>query len=313
MTEHVPTDAELKRPAASRLAVLGQPISHSKSPVIHTAAYAALDLSWEYEAIECGEQGLEALLASRGAEWRGFSLTMPLKEEARRIASVVDPVAEESGVVNTLLRLTSDTSGVSQWAGFNTDVAGLAAAISNAGLDATHTVVIGSGATAISAVLAARKLGAAKVTLLARNAEALSDLVTRFDGTSQQGSDTVLEVQAATFAGLAQEVGADGSPSQDVFAGSTLVISTLPGPASAALSLPVGAERTPLFDVAYDPWPSPLATRWRLAGGEAHAGLDMLIEQALVQIRIFVNGDPGAVLDDEDALRSVMRSASVER
>lgn len=307
-TDHVPTDAELKRPAASRLAVLGQPISHSKSPAIHTAAYALLDLAWQYEAIECGTEALEALLAGRGPEWRGLSLTMPLKEEARRIATVVDPVAAESGVVNTLLRLTSDTSGEPQWAGFNTDVAGLAAAIANARLDARNTIVIGSGATAVSAVLAARRLGAATVTLLGRNTEALADLVARFDGTTEPGGAAQLSVSASTFAGAAE-----GDSVDDVFARSTLVISTLPGPAAATIVLPDGAERTPLFDVAYDPWPSPLATRWGAAGGEVHAGIDMLIEQALVQIRIFVNGDPGVVLDDEDALRSVMRSASVER
>lgn len=307
-TEHVPTDAEIQRPAASRLAVLGQPISHSKSPAIHSAAYATLDLPWGYEAIECGAEGLEELLASRSEEWRGFSLTMPLKEEARRLATVVDPVAEESGVVNTLLRLASGTAGHPQWAGFNTDVAGLAAAIAHAGLDATNTVVIGSGATAVSAVLAARRLGAARVNLLARNAEALAALVDRFDGSSEPRSSRKLNVVAYTLAGTAVD-----QPISEVFDGSTLVISTLPGPVGAALTLPDGAEHTPLFDVAYDPWPSPLATRWCAAGGEAHAGLDMLIEQALVQIRIFVNGDPGAALDDEDALRSVMRSASVER
>lgn len=294
-----PTDAELRRPVASQLAVLGQPIAHSKSPLIHTAAYAELELDWLYGKIECGESDLAEFLSTREGEWRGFSLTMPLKEEARRIASVVDPVAEESGVVNTLLRLTSGAQGAPLWAGFNTDVAGLAAAIDRAGLDATHALVLGSGATAVSAVLSARSLGARSVTVRARNAEAVADLVTRFDGTREPQSDHAVTVTAAS-----EEHAVDGV---------TLVISTLPGPVGESLELPRGIEQVPLFDVAYDPWPSPLAARWESAGGEAHAGLDMLIEQALVQIRIFVNGDPSAQLDDEDTLRSVMRSASVER
>ncbi|MFC5338338.1 shikimate dehydrogenase family protein [Leucobacter denitrificans] len=287
MTERGLSDEELRRPAPAQLAVLGQPISHSKSPVIHRAAYSALDLPWEYEAIECGESHLADFLSSRGPEWRGFSLTMPLKDEARRLAAVVDPVAEESGVVNTLLRLT-DRAGKPQWAGFNTDVAGLAAAIRRAGLDATHTVVLGAGATATSAVLAARDLGAQSVTVSARRTEAADAVVQRFPD-------------------LAQAMPLGSIPDD----GSTLVISTLPGPAGASVQLPAELFSVPLFDVAYDPWPSPLAQRWREAGGEAYAGLEMLVEQALVQIRIFVQGDPNTALENEQAVLDEMRAVSV--
>src|SRR5690606_15262232 len=100
-----------------------------------------------------------------------------------RLSTVLDPVAEESGVVNTLLRVTGRGSKPA-WAGFNTDVAGLAAAIEEAGLDASSTIVLGAGATAVSAVLAARSLGARSATILARRPEAARALAERFDGTS---------------------------------------------------------------------------------------------------------------------------------
>ena len=295
MSQDHPTDAELRVPGAARLGVLGKPIAHSKSPAIHAAAYGVLGLPWSYDRAELDAPELEGHLAGLGADWRGLSLTMPLKEEAARLARVIDPVAAESGVVNTLLRLTDDASGRPQWAGFNTDVAGLARAIERAGLDASATVVLGAGATAVSAVLAARtlgaeSLGAQRLVIAARRPEAAAELAARFG----EG------VSAMTLG---------DSPDFDP----TLVISTLPGPASETVVLPEAFLRVPLFDVAYDPWPSPLAARWRVAGGVAHAGLDMLVEQALVQIRIFVNGDPDTPLTDEESVLAAMRAASVER
>lgn len=290
------------RATAQRLAVLGSPIEHSRSPQIHRAAYAALGLDWSYTRVRCGAAGLEAFLRGRGPEWRGFSVTMPLKEEAHRIATVLDPVATESGVVNTLFRIVAPGDAAPRWAGYNTDVPGLAAAISRAGLDARRTIVLGSGATAVSALLAARRLGAEGVTILARNTAAIADLVARFDGTSEPMGAAVRVSGAALGTG-------DGTAVAGA-ADATLVISALPGPVGRGVALPAGVERAPLFDVAYDPWPSPLAERWRAAGGVAHPGLDMLVEQALVQARIFVAGEPSLPLPDEAALLGVMHGAA---
>lgn len=265
------------------------------------AAYRALKLDWHYSAVRCAEAGLSAFLAGRGEDWRGFSVTMPLKSEAHRLASTLDPVATESGVVNTLRRLDDG-----RWFGANTDVPGLASAISGAGLDVRRTVVLGSGATAVSAILAVRGLGAEHVTLLARNAAAGQALVARFAGTQvvgteQQALDLVYGGAGAGSPIDAVELTGPNAP--------TLVISTLPGPATAAIEIPASLAVVPLFDVAYDPWPSPLATRWRAAGGVAHAGTEMLVEQALVQVRIFTHGDPALPLENEDAVRRAMRRA----
>lgn len=278
-----------------RLAVLGSPIAHSKSPAVHTAAYAELGLDWAYDRTELQAEELEEYLASRDAAWRGFSLTMPLKEAAHRLAAVLDPVAAESGVVNTLLRIASGVDGAPRWAGFNTDVPGLAAAIGAAGLDPARTVVLGAGATAVSALLAARRLGARSVTIAARRPAAAELLVERFDGTEEPGGSP-LRVLAR---GLTAPLPAD----------TTLVVSTLPGPAGGDLPLTAGMGGAPLFDVAYDPWPSPLAERWREAGGAAHPGTDMLVEQALLQVRIFRGGDPGIPLPEEPTVLAAMRAA----
>ena len=276
-----------------RLAVLGSPIEHSRSPRIHAAAYRVLGLDWRYSSVRCGEAGLAGFLAGRDADWLGFSVTMPLKNEAHRIASELDPVAAESGVVNTLRRREDG------WFGANTDVPGLAAAIAGAGLDARRTVVLGSGATAVSAILAVRGLSAERVTILARNAAAGRALAARFSGTRAAPHARPMDVD---YGGA----GVDGSVGPE---GPTLVVSALPGPAAAQVQLPAGVIDAPLFDVAYDPWPSPLATRWRTRGSEAHAGTEMLVEQAIVQVRIFTHGDPARSLDEEAAVGRAMRRA----
>lgn len=283
-----------------QLAVLGLPIEHSKSPLIHSAAYAELGFEWSYSAIPCDVDDLAAFLASCGPDWAGLSLTMPLKEEAHRLAAVLDPVAQESRVANTLLRLSGDAG----WAGFNTDVAGLAAALLDAELDASHTIVIGSGATAVSAILAARRNGAERVSLLARNPDVAASLIARFVGTSEPGSAVPLHMDTLTPAALRADPAAGGLTSTG-----TLVVSTLPGPASQSLEVPDALTTIPLFDVAYDPWPSPLAARWRASGGRAVSGLGMLIAQALIQIRIFQHGNPDTTLPNEGAVLAVMRRA----
>lgn len=297
---------ELRLPAQARLAVLGKPIAHSRSPRIHAAAYAELGVDWTYGAIECSALELEALLVGitggAGASqnehvpWRGLSLTMPLKEEAHRIAAVVDPVARESGVVNTLLHLSNDS-----WAGYNTDVGGLAAALEGAALDPSDTVILGAGATAVSALLAARSLGSRRVTLVARRVEAAEAVAERFGGASGTRRSVQPEIRVI---GLTDPSLAERAPSP------SLVISTLPGAAAQGLILPSRWVSTPLFDVAYDPWPSPLAERWRNEGGQAHSGLEMLVQQAMLQVRIFVNGDPGLPLEREVGLLAAMRRAA---
>ena len=282
-----------------QLAVLGSPIAHSRSPQIHAAAYRALGLDWAYGRHEIVAAELAGFLAGLGDDWLGLSLTMPLKGEACRLAASLDRVAERSGVVNTLRRDTA----TGMWHGWNTDVRGLERAIrdlrSRQGrADPPRRVtVLGAGATAVSALLAAERLGAEHIELLARRPERAEALLARIPqpGLSRSAGD----------------LGRLATPGRDETR--DLVISTLPGTAGAELSVAASLrERSPLFDVAYDPWPSALARGWSEAGGVAGSGVDMLVWQALAQIRIFVFGDPERALPDEDAVLGAMRAAGME-
>lgn len=276
-----------------RLAVLGWPIEHSRSPQLHLAAYAALGLDWGYERIRVEEDGLEGLLERSGRSWRGFSVTMPLKRRALELAEDVDRLAELTGSVNTLLRAGADsgTGSGAGWRGFNTDVAGLVAAIGETERPRPRSVLIlGGGATATSAVVAAAELGARDVHVAVRTparAAELLPLAASVGLTATIGTLDALEGRAAD-----------------------LVIATLPGGAVIDHDIPAALrEAALLFDVAYDPWPSALAHHWMAAGGQAVSGIGMLLHQALVQVRIFVNGDPLAPLPDEGAVLAAMRTA----
>ncbi len=301
--ENTVTDPRIQIPSVAQLAVLGSPIAHSQSPVIHAAAYGVLGLDWNYGRRELVAADLAEFLSSCDENWRGLSLTMPLKEEAHRLAEVLDPVAEESGVVNTMLRVTG-VAGSAAWAGFNTDVGGLAAAIARQGFRADRTIVLGAGATAVSAVLAARRLGAREVTVCARRSEAAVALAERFDGSSEPGG-APLRVSAAA---LSAAESAQWESERAALSGSTLIISTLPSGSVDWSNVPaVGLAAT--FDVSYHPWPSELAKLTSAAGMPVAPGSDMLVEQAVLQIRVFVNGDPGFPLADEAAVLTAMRDA----
>ena len=116
-----------------RAAVLGSPVNHSLSPVLHGAAYQALDLhGWQYDKIECDEPGLPRLVDGMGPEWAGLSLTMPLKRVALIVADEVSPLAEAVGAANTLVFPPAGPAGGRQ--AHNTDVAGMVSALREAGL-----------------------------------------------------------------------------------------------------------------------------------------------------------------------------------
>ncbi len=263
---------------ARRLAVLGAPIAHSKSPQLHAAAYRVLGLDWEYGRAEVHEDGLAAFLGALGPEWRGLSLTMPLKRTVTRLVPEGDDIVARLGLANTVLLEERPAS-------FNTDVPAIVTVLGAVDPDAP-AFVLGGGATAASALEALRLLGARRRVVLAREPgraeRALGDLATEY-GPLEPG-------------GLA---GVPGG----------VVVSTLPGGADASAVVPPGLDGERLLDVAYDPWPSPLGAAWTAAGGTLLHGLDMLLEQALLQIRIFVSGDPATPLTREDAVREAMRAA----
>lgn len=274
-----------------RFAVLGFPIAHSKSPAIHAAAYAALGLDWHYERVELVESQLRDFLAERGPEWGGFSLTMPLKFEALALSTTIDEAAKLTGAVNTLI--PSGVLGDRRWQGFNTDVAGIVDSLAENGIPRLRSLVIlGGGATAGSAIVAAARMGARQVTVALRNPQKDQGLRERARLAGVQL--TIMELEDAAAA----------------VSDSDLLLNTLPGGVDTGLTFARDTiRRVPLYDVAYSPWPSALGAQWQRADAQLISGLGMLLRQALVQVRIFVHGDPKRRLENEAAVYAAMKES----
>jgi shikimate dehydrogenase len=247
-----------------RAAVLGSPVAHSLSPVLHSAGYRALGLSnWSYDAHEVREPELAGWVAGRDGSWRGLSLTMPLKEVAFSVATTVSETARVTGAVNTLVRRHDGG-----WDAHNTDVRGIEAALADVDHGGEATL-LGGGATARSAVIALGALGVQRIRLAVR------------------GEARPETLRLAVHAGIALEVVPLSSWGASHHGG--LVVSALPPTAGEAAAAVLGHKkrRGTLMDVVYADWPTPLARAAAAVGMEVVSGLDMLVYQAAEQFRLF--------------------------
>lgn len=274
-------------------AVLGSPIAHSKSPVIHQAAYRVLSEDWAYSRFEVAKGGLKRFIENDGILHDGFSVTMPLKENAFQFATTHDIFSELTGAANTLVKIDSI------WNAFNTDIFGIVQAISlNSSSIITSALILGSGATAKSALVALAQISpTAEVKIWARNKAAREGLI-------DFGKSIGLNISLARFIGVAIKK-------------TDLTISTLPGGATDDLATKLAKRkalkpRGLLLDVAYDPWPSKLATFWTTRSQPVVSGLEMLLWQAVAQIRIFKFGNANQPLPNEIAVVQAMRNALAE-
>src|SRR6476661_4544245 len=156
-----------------RCGVLGDPVAHSLSPVLHRAGYAAVGLDWQYDAHRVASDGLPGFLAGLDATWRGLSLTMPLKRTVLDLAPSATERARLAGAANTVLLEDGAIVQVD-----NTDLPGAVAAVRERwDGPVTAGTVLGGGATAASTGLALVELGARTVTLMVRSPERAAEAV----------------------------------------------------------------------------------------------------------------------------------------
>ncbi|MFC5723311.1 shikimate dehydrogenase [Streptomyces gamaensis] len=245
-----------------RAAVLGSPIAHSLSPVLHRAAYAELGLeSWTYDRFEIDEGRLPGFLAGLGGEWAGLSLTMPLKRAVIPLLDEVSGTAAAVEAVNTVV-LTCEGRRL----GDNTDIPGIAAALRERGVHRVPAAaVLGAGATASSALAALARICSGEVTVYVRSEARATEM-------RQWGERLGVPVRTA-----------DWSRAAEAFA-APLVVATTPAGATDALTSAVPERPGTLFDVLYEPWPTPLAAAWSARGGTVLGGLDLLVHQAVLQV-----------------------------
>lgn len=257
-------------------AVLGDPIDHSMSPAIHLAAYKVLGLDWGYEKIQVHSGGLNEFVAHQGAHFQGFSVTMPLKAEAAALGANVDPLVQNLGIANTLIRTDSSFSA------FNTDVFGITKALEDCWVTNPERVaILGAGATARSAILALHlNAPSSRVSVYVKSSTNTSSIAALANTL-----DLNISVQSLS----------EFSDSQD------LTINTIPGQHSITSS---DKQSGWLLDVNYS---SPAKSLNELfISSKVVSGKEMLLWQAIAQIRLFIALDASQELPNEiDVLRAM--------
>ena len=242
--------------------VLGDPVAHSLSPALHRAAYAELGLDWTYDAHRVASGGLGEFLAGLDAQWRGLSLTMPLKREALPLVDRVTDRARQAGAVNTVV-LEDDGTRV----GDNTDLPGAAAAVrERTTIPLATATILGGGATATSIGLALAEVGVRSIAVAVRDAA--------------RAAETVAALRAHP---AAPDVVV--SPLGEAPTAVDVLVSTIPATAQTPELVARCADVPVVFDALYDPWPTPLVAA--AADRTVVGGLDLLVHQAVLQVELF--------------------------
>lgn len=272
---------------ARRAAVLGSPVAHSLSPVLHRIAYRELGLDgWSYDRFEIDEEALPGFFGDLGPGWAGLSLTMPLKRAVIPLLDEISETAASVEAVNTVV-----FTGDGRRTGDNTDIPGMVAALRERGIEQVDSAaILGAGATASSALAALARICTGEVVAYVRSAERAAEM-------RQWGERLDVEVRTEDWADAERALRAP------------LVIATTPAGTTDALAAAVPERPTTLFDVLYDPWPTDLAARWSAYGGAVVSGLDLLVHQAVLQVEQMTGRSPAPL----DAIRKAGEQALASR
>lgn len=274
-----------------RAAVLGHPISHSLSPVLHNAAYAALGLDgWTYDAIDTTIPQLPDVLAELDESWAGLSLTMPLKFAVLPLVDALSDTVVATGVANTVVvDNDTDPAGLARLVAHNTDVAGIVAAIREVLRHGPveSAAVLGNGATAASTLAALQRLGCNDVVVYARTQDDPAPLQAAADRLGVRIEARSLDIAASELAGY------------------DVVVSTMPAHAGDPIAAALTEAGGVLLDVIYDPNPTDLIATWSALGGAIVTGERMLLHQAAKQVEL-MTGHPAPLPAMDAALQAAL-------
>jgi len=276
--------------------LLGNPVKHSLSPVMHNAALQAMALNWRYLALPCTSELLSVVLEGlRAVDCRGLNVTIPHKQSVANLCSDLSPLAQRLGAVNTLIPL--DNGG---WHGHNTDVEGFLAPLGAKGAwTGQHAVVLGYGGSARAVVAGLQSLDLASITLVGRRAEGLDGFCQSM-ATPQQALDSCLETDQALPAVVERA---------DLIVNTTPVGMNQHGTAGAVPLEPGLWQRlrsdATLYDLIYTPRPTPWLQLGQSQGLRCIDGLEMLIQQGAASLRLWSQSDAVPV----ETMRSAAEAA----
>lgn len=259
-------------------AVLGSPISHSLSPFLHSLAYEYLGVAARYEAIEVKAGALSDFLST--TDRNCLSLTMPLKEEALKVADLVSDIATRISCGNTL----SLSDGI--WKLTSTDVSGFDFSLKMRGLNQIDSVlIIGAGATARAAAASVSQI-AKSVSVISRNS----------DREPAMNLASLVDITYLPWKLTDQINTAD------------LVINTTPNHAADFFASSINNPSGTFFEVLYHPWPTAMSKVWSDSKNQVIDGLDLLIHQGISQVEIFTS-----LAVDRKYIYTKMREAAVQK
>jgi len=263
------------------IGLLGQPVSHSLSPVMHNAALKAMALDWRYLALPCDAEDLEAVLNGlQAVSCRGLNVTIPHKQAVAGLCRELSPLAKRLSAVNTLTPLRNGG-----WHGHNTDAEGFLAPLQTpaAQWHDAEAVVLGCGGSARAVVAGLQQLPLAAIHVAGRRPEVLETFLS--DLKADQGSESVPLMAMAL----------ETEPIKRLLKTSKLVVNSTPvgmqghGDDDA---MPLGRDlwtavdaSTTLYDLIYTPRPTPWLALGQQRGCRTIDGLEMLVQQGAASLR----------------------------
>lgn len=261
--------------------VIGDPIAHSKSPVIHGFWLEALGIDADYRATHVTPDGLAGHFAARRDDraWRGCNVTIPHKLAVMGLVADPGGVRATIGAMNTVIRDGEALTGT------NTDAAGFYAPIAGLALEGRHAVVIGAGGAARAILFALSKIGIGTVTILNRNVLKAAGLLASF-GLKGEALPLGAALPPADLLVNASALGMTGQP--------PLAIDLAPLPGHAVV-----------YDAVYAPLETDLLAQAHVRGLDTVDGLEMLIGQAALAFELFFHAEPPRNRDDELRARLV--------
>ena len=264
----------------SFIALIGNPVSHSLSPIMQNAALQYLGLDLIYIAIPCRNEDLELVLNSlKKINCKGLNITIPYKEKVFDLCSEISPIAKKLKAINTL-KLNSER----EWSATNTDVEGFVYPLTNLNLTNKQAIVLGSGGAARSVIQGLINLNYSTISVVSRNKSSLDELIKNFGNQ--------IEIQ-----GLLNH----DNRAQNLIEEADLIINTTPVGMKTATHeeniLPFGEtfwrslnSKTIVYDLIYNPAPTPLLKFSAQKGCMTIDGLQMLVAQGMKSLSFWTNG-----------------------
>jgi len=264
----------------SFIAIIGNPVSHSLSPVILNAALQYLGLDLIYIAIPCKDEDLELVLNSlKKINCTGLNITIPHKEKVFNLCSEISPIASKLRAINTL-KLNSEK----EWSATNTDVEGFIYPLKTLNLAKKQSIVLGSGGAARAVIQGLINLNLSKISVISRNKSSLNELTKNFKNQIEIECLLNNDNQAQNFVEEA-----------DLIVNTTPVgMKTVKNETNA---LPYGEDfwkslnsKTTIYDLIYNPAPTPLLQLGNKKGCMTIDGLDMLVAQGIGSLSFWTDG-----------------------